>query len=98
VKTLNDLNDGQIAKIGSYKRAQGVSRRLMELGLMPGVTVRFIKSAPLGDPIALDVDGRQLSRFNKTNRNSRHQPQLHQTTRNPLSPLVRTNFCNLTVV
>ena len=61
VKTLNDLNDGQIAKIGSYERAQGVSRRLMELGLMPGVTVRFIKSAPLGDPIALDVDGRQLS-------------------------------------
>ncbi len=33
----------------------------MELGLMPGVTVRFIKSAPLGDPIALDVEGRQLS-------------------------------------
>ncbi len=61
MKTLNDLNDGQIAKIGSYKLAQGVSRRLMELGLMPGVTVRFIKSAPLGDPIVLDVDGRQLS-------------------------------------
>lgn len=28
---------------------------------MPGVTVRFIKSAPMGDPIALDVEGRQLS-------------------------------------
>lgn len=33
----------------------------MELGLMPGVKVRFIKSAPMGDPIALDVEGRQLS-------------------------------------
>lgn len=61
MKTLNDLVDGQTAKIGSYKRTLGVSRRLMELGLMPGVEVRFIKSAPLGDPIALDVEGRQLS-------------------------------------
>ena len=33
----------------------------MELGLLPGVEIRFIKSAPLGDPIAVDVDGRQLS-------------------------------------
>ena len=61
MKTLNDLNNGQIAKIGSYKPTLNAARRLMELGLMPGVTVRFIKSAPLGDPIALDVDGRQLS-------------------------------------
>lgn len=61
MKTLNDLNAGQTAKIGSYKRTVGVTRRLMELGLMPGVTVRFIKAAPLGDPIALDVEGRQLS-------------------------------------
>lgn len=37
------------------------ARRLMELGLMPGVEVRFVKSAPLGDPIALEVEGRHLS-------------------------------------
>ena len=61
LKTLNDLVDGQTGKIGSYKQTRGASRRLMELGLMPGVRVRFIKSAPLGDPIAIDVEGRQLS-------------------------------------
>ena len=61
LKTLNDLVDGQTGKIGSYKQTRGASRRLMELGLMPGVRVRFIKSAPLGDPIAVDVEGRQLS-------------------------------------
>ena len=61
MKTLNDLVDGQTVKIGCYKQTLGASRRLMELGLMPGVRVRFIKSAPLGDPIALDVEGRQLS-------------------------------------
>ena len=61
MKTLNDLVDGQTVRIGSYKQTHGTSRRLMELGLMPGVRVRFIKSVPLGDPIALDVEGRQLS-------------------------------------
>ncbi|OUW16218.1 MAG: ferrous iron transport protein A [Opitutales bacterium TMED158] len=61
MKTLNDLVDGQSARIGSYEPTLSAARRLMELGLMPGVTVRFIKSAPLGDPIALDVEGRQLS-------------------------------------
>ena len=60
MKTLNDLVDGQTGKIGSYKQTRGACRRLMELGLMPGVRVRFIKSAPLGDPIAVDVEGRQL--------------------------------------
>ncbi len=33
----------------------------MELGLMPGVEVRFVKAAPLGDPIALEVEGRHFS-------------------------------------
>jgi len=61
LKTLNDLTTGQCAKIGEYLPGLQASRRLMELGLMPGVEIRFIKSAPLGDPIAVDVDGRQLS-------------------------------------
>ena len=61
LKTLNDLTAGQIAEIGSFKPTLVAGRRLMELGLMPGVQVRFIKSAPLGDPIAVDVEGRQLS-------------------------------------
>ena len=59
--TLNDLKNGQKAKIGDFKPTLAARRRLMELGLMPGVEVRFIKSAPLGDPIAVDVEGRQLS-------------------------------------
>lgn len=61
MKTLNDLVNGQTAKVGSFMPSLSVARRLMELGLLPGVEVRFIKCAPLGDPIAVDVDGRQLS-------------------------------------
>ena len=61
MKTLNDLKDGQKAIVGELKPTLAACRRLMELGLMPGVEVRFIKSAPLGDPIAVDIEGRHLS-------------------------------------
>jgi ferrous iron transport protein A len=36
-------------------------RRLMELGLLPGTTIRKTKIAPLGDPIELRVRGTRLS-------------------------------------
>lgn len=61
MKTLNDLRQGQSARISCYLPRFSAARRLMELGLMPGVTVRFVKTAPLGDPIALEVEGRHLS-------------------------------------
>lgn len=61
MKTLNDLRQGQCARISSYMPRFTAARRLMELGLMPGVQVRFVKAAPLGDPIALEVEGRHFS-------------------------------------
>ena len=36
-------------------------RRLMELGLIPGVTVQIHGVAPLGDPLELIVRGARLS-------------------------------------
>jgi ferrous iron transport protein A len=36
-------------------------RRLMDLGLVPGTPVRYIRSAPLGDPLELVVRGTHLS-------------------------------------
>jgi Fe2+ transport system protein FeoA len=34
---------------------------LMELGLVPGTRVRVMRSAPLGDPLQVDVSGAQLA-------------------------------------
>lgn len=61
MKTLNDLCKGQSARISCYMPRFAAARRLMELGLMPGVMVRFVKTAPFGDPIAVEVEGRHLS-------------------------------------
>jgi Fe2+ transport system protein FeoA len=34
---------------------------LMDLGLVPGTTIRYIRCAPLGDPLELVVRGTHLS-------------------------------------
>jgi ferrous iron transport protein A len=36
-------------------------RRLMDLGLVPGTPVRYVRTAPLGDPLELVVRGMHLS-------------------------------------
>lgn len=41
--------------------ARPFRRRLLELGVLPGATVRKTKIAPLGDPLELEVRGRRLS-------------------------------------
>jgi len=35
--------------------------RLLEMGLTPGLTLRVVGSAPLGDPIELELRGYRLS-------------------------------------
>jgi ferrous iron transport protein A len=37
------------------------SMRLMEMGLTPGVSIRLLGMAPLGDPVELEVRGYRLS-------------------------------------
>lgn len=36
-------------------------RRLLEMGLVPGVQVRLVAIAPLGDPMQIEVRGGQWS-------------------------------------
>lgn len=38
-----------------------VSQRLLEMGLTPGVEVRMLGVAPLGDPLEIELRGYRLS-------------------------------------
>ena len=38
-----------------------VTRRLLEMGVIPGVTVSVVKKAPFGDPIEVRVRGYSLA-------------------------------------
>ncbi|KPK54307.1 MAG: hypothetical protein AMJ63_03710 [Myxococcales bacterium SG8_38_1] len=58
---LADLRPGQVAEIVSIGCARRMSRRLMEMGLLPGTEVRVVRVAPLGDPLELRLRDYSLS-------------------------------------
>jgi Fe2+ transport system protein FeoA len=59
--SLAELPLGQHAEIASIDCERRLSRRLMEMGLLPGTHVRVVRAAPLGDPIELRVRNYSLS-------------------------------------
>jgi ferrous iron transport protein A len=59
--TLADLQPGDVCTVEHMGGARGFRRRLMELGLLPGVAVELVGIAPLGDPLELLVRGCSLS-------------------------------------
>ena len=60
-KNLNDLPPGTAAKVISIRGDSLITRRLMEMGVIPGVSVRVVKAAPLGDPLEIRVRGYSLA-------------------------------------
>lgn len=46
--------------VESVEDGSPVSRRLLDLGFLPGTTVRALRRAPLGDPTVYEVRGAQL--------------------------------------
>ena len=58
---LADLAIGQQARVVRVEGADEISLRLLEMGLTPGVTVKCLGLAPLGDPLELEVRGYRLS-------------------------------------
>ena len=59
--TLANLPIGVTAKVVSITGNNAVTIRLMEMGVVPGVSVRVVKAAPFGDPIEIRVRGYNLA-------------------------------------
>jgi ferrous iron transport protein A len=60
-KTLASLLKGETARVASVSGSGTISRRLMEMGIVPGETIRVVKSAPFGDPMEIKVRGYHLA-------------------------------------
>ena len=58
---LTDLTQGEEGRVIGIHGQSLISRRMMEMGVIPGVNVRVIKSAPFGDPIEVRVRGYSLA-------------------------------------
>ena len=59
--TLAQLPVGSRAKVALIEGTDELACRLMEMGLTPGVELRIVGVAPLGDPLELELRGYRLS-------------------------------------
>jgi ferrous iron transport protein A len=60
-KSLAEIPLGKTATISTVDGSRAFRRRLLEMGLVPGVEVRVVTIAPLGDPLRIEVRGGQWS-------------------------------------
>ena len=60
-RTLDTFNNGESGTVISVDSSAPLGRRLLEVGLTPGVVARVIRRAPLGDPIEVSLPDVSLS-------------------------------------
>ena len=59
---LTDLHPGDTAKIIGYEPGDATYRKkLLAMGLTPNTLITFVRRAPLGDPIQIEVRNAYLS-------------------------------------
>jgi len=58
---LSDLRRNSVANVVAVHETDGVSLRLLEMGLVPGTQVTRVGSGPLGDPLEFELLGFSLS-------------------------------------
>jgi len=59
-KSVANMKPGEQAIITGFTDDQ-LSVKLMEMGCLPGVPIRFNFTAPFGDPVCISVSGYELS-------------------------------------
>ena len=59
-KRLSEITVGKIVIIQEYEN-DDIFLKLMEMGCIPGETIRVDQIAPLGDPMSITVAGYHLS-------------------------------------
>ena len=60
LRRLSEIPVGETVLIKSFEN-NDIFLKLMEMGCVPGETIRVEQVAPLGDPIAISVSGYSLS-------------------------------------
>lgn len=59
--TLDQLEKGEIGKIVSVEGSGSLRQHFLDMGLIPGKTVEYVKSAPMGDPVQYRIWGYELT-------------------------------------
>jgi len=59
--TLDELELGGSARVKVVGGEQALRHHLLDMGLIPGIVVKLVKKAPLGDPIQISLWGYELT-------------------------------------
>ncbi|WP_020061546.1 FeoA family protein [Bacillus sp. 123MFChir2] len=67
VKTqpLSTFKTGQLVQIEKIKLEGTMKRRLLDLGFIPGATIKVLQKSPLGDPTAYQVSNTTIALRNE---------------------------------
>lgn len=60
-KTVDKLKPGERSRVVSLGSAGAVRRHIIDMGITPGAVIIMRKTAPMGDPIEINVRGYELS-------------------------------------
>ncbi len=60
-KLLSQLTSGQQGTVSKIIGSGVIQRRLLDMGITPGTSIRMEKFAPLGDPMEIKAKGFNLS-------------------------------------
>ncbi len=60
IKKLSDLDPDQEGVIMHLNEKSSNIETLMEMGIIPGETVKLVRTAPLGDPLEIQLMGYKL--------------------------------------
>jgi len=58
---LSDVEPGQHATVTAFIGDLERTKRLREMGLLPGTRIKFVRWAPMGDPLEIELRGYRLS-------------------------------------
>jgi ferrous iron transport protein A len=61
MRVASELAVGHSGRVVRVRGADDISRRLLEMGVTPGVELRRLGAAPLGDPLEFELRGYRLS-------------------------------------
>ena len=58
--SILSLKPGESARVTQIRAENQIDQRILSLGIGANVIIKLCKVAPLGDPIAVEVDGSQI--------------------------------------
>ena len=61
MKTLKDVKIGETVRVTKVGGEGALKRRIMDMGITKGVSIKVMKVAPLGDPMEITVRGYELT-------------------------------------